>query len=112
MNIKFSRLKASLSFFGSISDSSYRPVANRDNIILKDIKRAKTPKSSGEYKRVSIGETIIGKSCAIVVPLTSTRLLRLNSEEINFFHSFFIIRGFSALHLKIFVQVFHKYDFQ
>ncbi|MDA3832000.1 MAG: hypothetical protein PF495_01255 [Spirochaetales bacterium] len=38
-----------------------------------DINKARTPKSSGEYKRVRIGLIATGIACAIVVPVISPK---------------------------------------
>ena len=91
-------LIASSSFFGSIIAISYRPLAIEPNMLTIPRNNANNPKSSGEYKRVKIGEIKIGIDCATVVPVININTFRLNSEPdnliLNFLRIFFIIKIF------------------
>ena len=76
---KAARFIAVSSFSGSTIANSYLPVAIELKIVHIARNNAKTPKSSGEYRRVKIGLTEIGRAWAIVVPVSRVRTFLENS---------------------------------
>ncbi len=75
---KTTKLAPSLSSFGNMIASSYLPVEITAIIAVTERKTARTPKSSGEYNRVKIGEIKIGTACAIVVPVINVNTFLAN----------------------------------
>ena len=85
-NDKPARFTASSSFEGSITASSYLPVATMAKSELMEMNRASSPKSSGGNSLVSTGSASRGMSCASVLPETSVRVFLIYSELRIRFH--------------------------
>jgi hypothetical protein len=71
----------SLLFSGSITASSYLPVAIILIMVEMETNRARAAKSSGEYIRLITGEINIGMAWAIAVPLINVETFLKNSDR-------------------------------